>query len=105
MLVPVCVTRVEGLRITGHRHTPAAVLELCPETMLAAGLVAGQQVEVVHHHSGVRLQVACVQGERGACALSDPASDGWHLGDAVTVLVWGARSVDAPARMPDTVQV
>ena len=95
--------RIEVMRAKLHRITVTQAdlnyigsITLDLELIEAAGLVAGEKVQVVNCNNGERLETYVIEGARGSgeVCLNGPAARRCQLGDIVIVIAYGSMTIE-----------
>ena len=95
--------RIEVMRAKLHRITVTQAdlnyigsITLDLELIEAAGLVAGEKVQVVNCNNGERLETYVIEGARGSgeVCLNGPAARRCQPGDIVIVIAYGSMTIE-----------
>ena len=95
--------RIEVMRAKLHRITVTQAdlnyigsITLDLDLIEAAGLVAGEKVQVVNCNNGERLETYVIEGARGSgeVCLNGPAARRCQLGDIVIVIAYGSMTIE-----------
>ena len=108
MLRPMLLGKIHRATVTDADLHYVGSLTLDADLMDAAGLLPGQQVDVVDVTNGARLSTYVIEGERGSgvVCVNGAASHLVHRGDVVIVIAYGLLDdAQALGRRPDVVFV
>ncbi|KQX67065.1 aspartate 1-decarboxylase [Angustibacter sp. Root456] len=99
MLRPMLLGKIHRATVTEADLHYVGSLTLDADLLDAAGLLAGQQVDVVDVTNGARLTTYVIEGERGSgvVCVNGAAAHLVHPGDVVIVIAYGLLD-DAEAR-------
>ena len=95
--------RIEVMRAKLHRITVTQAdlnyigsITLDLDLIEAAGLVAGEKVQVVNCNNGERLETYVIEGARGSgeVCLNGPAARRCQPGDIVIVIAYGSMTIE-----------
>lgn len=95
--------RIEVMRAKLHRITVTQAdlnyigsITMDLDLIEAAGLVAGEKVQIVNCNNGERLETYVIEGERGSgeVCLNGPAARRCQPGDIVIVIAYGSMTVE-----------
>jgi aspartate 1-decarboxylase len=108
MLRPMLLGKIHRATVTEADLHYVGSLTLDADLLDAAGLLPGQQVDVVDVTNGARLTTYVIQGERGSgvVCVNGAAAHLVHPGDVVIVIAYGLLDeVEAHERAPRVVFV
>ncbi|GAA4360480.1 aspartate 1-decarboxylase [Angustibacter luteus] len=108
MLRPMLLGKIHRATVTDADLHYVGSLTLDLDLMDAAGLLPGQQVDVVDVTNGARLTTYVIEGERGSgvVCVNGAAAHLVHRGDVVIVIAYGLlEDAQARGRRPDVVFV
>ena len=103
---------IEVMRAKLHRITVTEAdlnyigsITLDLDLIEAAGLVAGEKVQIVNCNNGERIETYVIAGERGTgqVCLNGPAARRCHPGDIVIVIAYGSIEIEAAKTFKPTV--
>ena len=95
--------RIEVMRAKLHRITVTEAdlnyigsITLDLDLIEAAGLVAGEKVQIVNCNNGERLETYVIEGDRGTgqVCLNGPAARRCQPGDIVIVIAYGSMELE-----------
>ena len=110
MLINVMRAKLHRLTVTQADLNYIGSISLDPDLIEAAGLVAGERVQIVHINNGERLETYVITGERGTgqVCLNGPAARKVQFGDVIIVIAYGlmtpeeAKDFQPTVLFPDT---
>ena len=103
---------IEVMRAKLHRITVTEAdlnyigsITLDLDLIEAAGLVAGEKVQIVNCNNGERIETCVIAGERGTgqVCLNGPAARRCQPGDIVIVIAYGSMEIEAAKTFKPTV--
>ena len=103
---------IEVMRAKLHRITVTEAdlnyigsITLDLDLIEAAGLVAGEKVQIVNCNNGERIETYVIAGERGTgqVCLNGPAARRCQPGDIVIVIAYGSMEIEAAKTFKPTV--
>ena len=103
---------IEVMRAKLHRITVTEAdlnyigsITLDLDLIEAAGLVAGEKVQIVNCNNGERIETYVIAGERGTgqVCLNGPAARRCQPGDIVIVIAYGSMEIEAAKTFTPTV--
>ena len=103
---------IEVMRAKLHRITVTEAdlnyigsITLDLDLIEAAGLVAGEKVQIVNCNNGERIETYVIAGERGTgqVCLNGPAARRCQPGDIVIVIAYGSMEIEAAKTVKPTV--
>ena len=103
---------IEDMRAKLHRITVTEAdlnyigsITLDLDLIEAAGLVAGEKVQIVNCNNGERIETYVIEGERGTgqVCLNGPAARRCQPGDIVIVIAYGSMEMEAAKTFKPTV--
>ena len=103
---------IEVMRAKLHRITVTEAdlnyigsITLDLDLIEAAGLVAGEKVQIVNCNNGERIETYVIAGERGTgqVCLNGPAARRCQPGDVVIVIAYGSMEIEAAKTFKPTV--
>ncbi len=103
---------IEVMRAKLHRITVTEAdlnyigsITLDLDLIEAAGLVAGEKVQIVNCNNGERIETYVIEGERGTgqVCLNGPAARRCQPGDIVIVIAYGSMEMEAAKTFKPTV--
>ena len=103
---------IEVMRAKLHRITVTEAdlnyigsITLDLDLIEAAGLVAGEKVQIVNCNNGERIETYVIAGERGTgqVCLNGPAARRCQPGDIVIVIAYGSMQIEAAKTFKPTV--
>lgn len=104
--------RIEVMRAKLHRITVTEAdlnyigsITLDLDLIEAAGLVAGEKVQIVNCHNGERIETYVIEGERGTgqVCLNGPAARRCQPGDVIIVIAYGSMELEEAKAFRPTV--
>ena len=110
MLINVMRAKLHRLTVTQADLNYIGSISLDPDLIEAAGLVAGERVQIVNINNGERLETYVITGERGTgqVCLNGPAARKVQFGDVIIVIAYGlmtpeeAKDFQPTVLFPDT---
>ena len=109
MLVTVLKSKIQRARVTGTELYYEGSLTLDPDLMEAAGMLAGEQVQVVNLNNGARFETYIIRGEtrgNGEVIVNGPAARLAYVGDEVIIITYAQMEPsEAGVYEPVVVQV
>lgn len=108
MLRPMLLGKIHRATVTEANLHYVGSITLDADLLDAAGLLPGQQVDVVDVTNGSRLTTYAIEGERGSgvVCVNGAAAHLVHAGDVVIIIAYGLLDdAEARERRPDVVFV
>ena len=94
MLVTILKSKIHLATITDAQLDYMGSIGIGKELMEAAGLIAGEKVQVLNSDNGNRFETYVIEGEKGEISLRGPAARLGRIGDKVIILAYGQLKVD-----------
>ena len=90
-------SKLHRLTITQAELNYVGSITIDEDLLDAAGLIEGEQVQIVNVNNGERLETYTIVGERGSgvVCMNGPAARRCSPGDIVIVVAYGILSVEA----------
>ncbi len=88
MLYPVCRAKIKGGKVTGKNLYYDGSITISSEILEAAGIVAGDIVDVLNLSNGARITTYVIVENKKKCEifLNGPAARFFEIGDQVIIL-------------------
>ncbi|MFC1627591.1 aspartate 1-decarboxylase [Gemmatimonadota bacterium] len=100
MLLTLLKSKIQRARVTRTELYYQGSLTLDPALIRAAGMYAGEMVQVVNLNNGTRLETYIIQGEspgNGEVVLNGPAARLGYVGDEVIILTYAQMTAEEAA--------
>ena len=89
MLITVLKSKIHMATITDTKHYYEGSIGIDKELIEAAGLVAGEKVQVLNFNNSNRFQTYVIEAGKGEISLRGPAAKLGKKGDKVIILAYG----------------
>ncbi len=88
MQIEVLKSKIHRVSITGANLNYVGSITLDEDLMDAAGMIAGEKVQIVNVNNGERIETYIIKGERGSgdVCLNGPAARKVVVGDVVIIV-------------------
>lgn len=108
MLIEILKSKIHRARVTEANLQYAGSITIDEKLMAAANLLAGEKVQVVNLHNGLRFETYVIKGKKnsGVICLNGPAARLGQVGDLVIILAYAQMSPEEAKKFhPKLVQV
>lgn len=91
MLLQVFKSKIHRVRVTEANLNYVGSITIDEDLMDAAGLIAGERVQIVNNHNGERIETYVITGARGSgvICLNGAAARRAEVGDQVIIIGYG----------------
>src|SRR5574344_631345 len=91
MLLTILKSKIHRVRVTEANLEYIGSITIDEDLMDAAGIVAGERVQVVDNDNGARLETYVIAGKRGSgcICMNGAAAHLIHVGDTVIIMAYG----------------
>ena len=90
MLITILKSKIHRVRVTQANLDYVGSITIDEDLMDAAGIVAGEKVQVVDNTNGARLETYTIPGQRGSgeICMNGAAAHLMHPGDTVIIMAY-----------------
>lgn len=89
MLRTMCKGKIHRATVTDADLEYEGSVSIDREIMEAAGILAGEVVQITNLANGIRWRTYAIPADTGTVGLNGPAARWFHPGDIVVILTWG----------------
>ncbi len=99
MLLSIFKSKIHRVRITEANLNYVGSITIDQDLMDAAGLIAGERVQIVNNNNGERIETYVIKGARGSgvICLNGAAARRAAVGDLVIIIGYGLMTPDEAA--------
>ena len=99
MLLSIFKSKIHRVRITEANLNYVGSITIDEDLMDAAGLLAGERVQIVNNNNGERIETYVIRGARGSgvICLNGAAARRAAVGDTVIIIGYGLMSPEEAA--------
>ncbi len=99
MLLSIFKSKIHRVRITEANLNYVGSITIDQDLMDAAGLIAGERVQIVNNNNGERIETYVIKGARGSgvICLNGAAARRAAVGDQVIIIGYGLMTPDEAA--------
>jgi aspartate 1-decarboxylase len=96
MLITILKSKIHRVRVTEANLDYVGSITIDEDLMDAAGIVAGEKVQVVDNTNGARLETYTIPGRRGSgeICMNGAAAHLMHPGDTVIIMAYALMTPD-----------
>ncbi len=96
MLITILKSKIHRVRVTEANLDYVGSITIDEDLMDAAGIVAGERVQVVDNTNGARLETYTIPGRRGSgeICMNGAAAHLMHPGDTVIIMAYALMTPD-----------
>ena len=96
MLITILKSKIHRVRVTQANLDYVGSITIDEDLMDAAGIVAGEKVQVVDNTNGARLETYTIPGQRGSgeICMNGAAAHLMHPGDTVIIMAYALMTPD-----------
>ena len=96
MMIEVLKSKLHCVTVTEANLHYMGSITIDEDLMDAAGLIAGEQVQIVNNNNGERFETYIIKGERGSgcICLNGAAARKVQVGDVVIIIAYALMDVD-----------
>ena len=96
MLITILKSKIHRVRVTEANLDYVGSITIDEDLMDAAGIVAGEKVQVVDNTNGARLETYTIPGRRGSgeLCMNGAAAHLMHPGDTVIIMAYALMTPD-----------
>ena len=96
MLITILTSKIHRVRVTEANLDYVGSITIDEDLMDAAGIVAGEKVQVVDNTNGARLETYTIPGRRGSgeICMNGAAAHLMHPGDTVIIMAYALMTPD-----------
>ena len=96
MLITILKSKIHRVRVTEANLDYVGSITIDEDLMDAAGIVAGEKVQVVDNTHGARLETYTIPGRRGSgeICMNGAAAHLMHPGDTVIIMAYALMTPD-----------
>ncbi len=105
MLIEVLKSKLHCVRVTEANLNYMGSITIDEDLMDAAGMIAGQKVQIVDNNNGERFETYIIKGERGSgcICLNGAAARKVQVGDIVIIIAYAYMDFDEAKTFKPTV--
>ena len=99
MLLSIFKSKIHRVRITEAKLNYVGSITIDEDLMEAAGLLAGERVQIVNNNNGERIETYVIRGARGSgvICLNGAAARRAAVGDTVIIIGYGLMTPEEAA--------
>ena len=97
MLLTILKSKIHRVKVTEANLEYIGSITIDEDLMDAAGIVAGERVQVVDNDNGARLETYVIAGKRGSgcICMNGAAAHLIHVGDTVIIMAYALMTPEA----------
>ena len=105
MMIEVLKSKLHCVRVTEANLTYMGSITIDEDLMDAAGLIAGEKVQIVNNNNGERFETYIIKGERGSgcICLNGAAARKCQVGDIVIIIAYALMDFEEAKTFKPTV--
>lgn len=98
MLLTILKSKIHRVKVTEANLEYIGSITIDEDLMDAAGIVAGERVQVVDNDNGARLETYVIAGKRGSgcICMNGAAAHLIHVGDTVIIMAYALMTPEEP---------
>ncbi|MFH1387015.1 MAG: aspartate 1-decarboxylase [bacterium] len=89
MLITILKSKIHMATITSTLLNYEGSIAIDPDLLKAAGLLAGEKVQILNFNNGIRFETYVISGEKGEISLRGPAARLGRVGEKVIIIAYG----------------
>lgn len=99
MLLSIFKSKIHRVRVTEANLNYVGSITIDEDLMDAAGLIAGERVQIVNNNNGERIETYVIKGARGSgvICLNGAAARRAEIGDLVIIIGYGLMTPEEAA--------
>lgn len=96
MLITILKSKIHRVRVTEANLDYVGSITIDENLMDAAGIVAGEKVQVVDNTNGARLETYTIPGQRGSgeICMNGAAAHLMHPGDTIIIMAYALMTLE-----------
>ncbi|MFC1510898.1 aspartate 1-decarboxylase [Candidatus Margulisiibacteriota bacterium] len=99
MLITILKSKIHLATVTATQFDYQGSIGIDKNLMAAAGLIAGEKVQVLNSDNGNRFETYVIEGQKGEISLKGPAAKLGKKGDKVIIIAYGHAEPEAAKRI------
>ncbi|WP_276794404.1 aspartate 1-decarboxylase [Segatella oulorum] len=105
MMIEVLKSKLHCVTVTEANLHYMGSITIDEDLMDAAGLIAGEKIQVVNNNNGERLETYVIKGERGSgcICLNGAAARKVQVGDVVIIIAYALMDIDEAKTFSPTI--
>ena len=105
MMIEVLKSKLHCVTVTEANLHYMGSITIDEDLMDAAGLIAGEKIQVVNNNNGERLETYVIKGERGSgcICLNGAAARKVQVGDVVIIIAYALMDIDEAKTFAPTI--
>ena len=105
MMIEVLKSKLHCVTITEANLHYMGSITIDEDLMDAAGLIAGEKIQVVNNNNGERFETYVIKGERGSgcICLNGAAARKVQVGDVVIIIAYALMNIDEAKTFSPTI--
>ena len=105
MMIEVLKSKLHCVTVTEANLHYMGSITIDEDLMDAAGLIAGEKIQVVNNNNGERLETYVIKGERGSgcICLNGAAARKVQVGDVVIIIAYALMNIDEAKTFSPTI--
>ena len=105
MMIEVLKSKLHCVTVTEANLHYMGSITIDEDLMDAAGLIAGEKIQVVNNHNGERFETYVIKGERGSgcICLNGAAARKVQVGDVVIIIAYALMDMDEAKTFSPTI--
>ena len=105
MMIEVLKSKLHCVTVTEANLHYMGSITIDEDLMDAAGLIAGEKIQVVNNNNGERFETYVIQGERGSgcICLNGAAARKVQVGDVVIIIAYALMDIDEAKTFSPTI--
>ena len=105
MMIEVLKSKLHCVTVTEANLHYMGSITIDEDLMDAAGLIAGEKIQVVNNNNGERLETYVIKGERGSgcICLNGAAARKVQVGDVVIIIAYALMDMDEAKTFSPTI--
>lgn len=105
MMIEVLKSKLHCVTVTEANLHYMGSITIDEDLMDAAGLIAGEKIQVVNNNNGERFETYVIKGERGSgcICLNGAAARKVQVGDVVIIIAYGLMDMDEAKTFSPTI--